>query len=69
MQGNVFNENVDYLYQVQTDLEAVEQLKNELAEYKNQEKNLKKAVASEEKSIETEISQTIQKRKTIQHKH
>lgn len=63
MQGNVFNENVDYLYQVQTDLEAVEQLKNELAEYKNQEKNLKKAVASEEKSIETEISQTIQKRK------
>ena len=42
MQDSVFNENVDYLYQVQTDLEAVEQLKKELAEYKNQEKNLKK---------------------------
>ena len=28
MQNNVFNENVDYLYQVQTDLEAVEQLKS-----------------------------------------
>ena len=37
MQDSVFNENVDYLYQVQTDLEAVEQLKKELAEYKNQE--------------------------------
>ena len=41
MQSNVFYENVDYLYQVQTDLEAVEQLKKELAEYKNQEKNFK----------------------------
>ena len=39
MQDSVFNENVDYLYQVQTDLEAVEQLRQELAEYKNQEKN------------------------------
>ncbi|MGN0495430.1 MAG: hypothetical protein ACI4GW_04325 [Lachnospiraceae bacterium] len=63
MQANVFNENVDYLYQVQTDLEAVEQLKNELAEYRNQEKNLKKAIASEDKSIQNEIAQTIQKRK------
>ena len=63
MQANVFNENVDYLYQVQTDLEAVEQLKNELAEYRNQEKNLKKAIVSEEKSIQNEIAQTIQKRK------
>ncbi len=63
MQANVFNENVDYLYQVQTDLEAVEQLKNELAEYRNQEKNLKKAIVSEEKSIQTEISQTIQRSK------
>ncbi len=63
MQANVFNENVDYLYQVQTDLEAVEQLKNELTEYKSQEKNLKKAIVSEEKSIQNEIAQTIQKRK------
>lgn len=63
MQANVFNENVDYLYQVQTDLEAVEQLKNELAEYRSQERNLKKAIASEEKSIQNEILQTIQKRK------
>lgn len=63
MQTNVFNENVDYLYQVQTDLEAVEQLKKELAEYKNQEKNLKKAIATEEKSIQDEIAQTIRKRK------
>lgn len=63
MQDSVFNENVDYLYQVQTDLEAVEQLKKELAEYKNQEKNLKKAIASEEKSIQDEIAQTIRKRK------
>jgi len=63
MQSNVFNENVDYLYQVQTDLEAVEQLKKELAEYKNQEKNLKKAIVTEEKSIQDEIAQTIRKRK------
>ncbi len=63
MQNNVFNENVDYLYQVQTDLEAVEQLKKELTEYKNQEKNLKKAIATEEKSIQDEIAQTIRKRK------
>lgn len=63
MQGNVFNENVDYLYQVQTDLEVVEQLKKELAEYRNQEKNLKKAIAVEEKSIQDEIAQTIRKRK------
>lgn len=63
MQNNVFNENVDYLYQVQTDLEAVEQLKKELAEYKNQEKNLKKAIMVEEKSIQDEIAQTIRKRK------
>jgi len=63
MQGNVFNENVDYLYQVQTDLEAVEQLKKELAEYRNQEKNLKKAIAAEEKSIQDEIAQTIRRRK------
>lgn len=64
MQDNVFNENVDYLYQVQTDLEAVEQLKRELAEYSNQEKNLKKAIATEEKSIQDEIVQTIKKRKS-----
>ena len=64
MQDSVFNENVDYLYQVQTDLEAVEQLKKELAEYKNQEKNLKKAITSEEKSIQDEIAQTIRKRKS-----
>ncbi len=63
MQNNVFYENVDYLYQVQTDLEAVEQLKKELAEYKNQEKNLKKAIMTEEKSIQDEIAQTIRKRK------
>ena len=63
MQNSVFNEKVDYLYQVQTDLEAVEQLKKELAEYKNQEKNLKKAITAEEKSIQDEISQTIRKRK------
>ena len=63
MQDSVFNENVDYLYQVQTDLEAVEQLKKELAEYKNQEKNLKKAITTEEKSIQDEIAQTIRKRK------
>lgn len=63
MQGNVFNENADYLYQVQTDLEAVEQLKQELTEYKNQEKNLKKAIAMEDKSIQDEIAQTIRRRK------
>lgn len=63
MQSNVFSENVDYLYQVQTDLEAVEQLKKELAEYRNQEKNLKRAIATEEKSIQDEIAQTIRKRK------
>lgn len=63
MQESVFNENVDYLYQVQADLEAVEQLKKELAAYKIQEKNLKKMIASEEKSIEDEIAQTIRKRK------
>lgn len=63
MQDSVFNENVDYLYQVQTDLEAVEQLRQELAEYKNQEKNLKKAIGTEEKSIQDEISQTIRRRK------
>lgn len=63
MQNSVFNENVDYLYQVQTDLEAVEQLKKELMEYKNQEKNLKKAIVTEEKSIQDEIAQTIRKRK------
>ena len=63
MQDNVFDENVDYLYQVRADLEAVEQLKKELAEYKSQEKNLKKAIASEEKSIQDEINQTIRKRK------
>lgn len=38
MLENGFNEDVGYLYQVQTDLEAVEQLRKELAEYKNQEK-------------------------------
>ena len=37
MQESVFDENVDYLYQVQTDLEAVEQLKKEMAEYRIQE--------------------------------
>lgn len=63
MQDNVFDENVDYLYQVQTDLEAVEQLRNELAEYRNQEKNLKKTIVTEEKSILDEIAQTIRKRK------
>ena len=63
MQNNAFYENVDYLYQVQTDLEAVEQLKKELAEYKNQEKNLKKAISIEEKSIQDEIATTIRKRK------
>lgn len=63
MQNNAFYEDVGYLYQVQTDLEAVEQLKKELAEYKNQEKNLKKAIATEEKSIQDEIAQTIRKRK------
>ena len=63
MQGSVFNENVDYLYQVKTDLEAVEQLKKELAEYRNQEKNLKKAIVTEEKSIQDEITQMIRKRK------
>lgn len=63
MQDNVFNENVDYLYQVQTDLEAVEQLKQEMGEYKNQEKNLKKAIVTEEKSIQDEIAQTIRRRK------
>lgn len=64
MQDSVFNENVDYLYQVQTDLEAVEQLELELAEYKNQEKNLKKAIATEDKSIQDEIAQTIRRRKS-----
>lgn len=68
MNTNVFNENVDYLYQVQTDLEAVEQLKKELAEYKIQEKNLKKAIATEEKSIQDEITQTIRKRKNEREK-
>lgn len=63
MQDSVFNENVDYLYQVQTDVEAVEQLKKELAEYKNQEKNLKRAIATEDKSIQDEIAMTIRKRK------
>lgn len=63
LQDSVFNENVDYLYQVQTDLEAVEQLKQEMAEYKNQEKNLKRAIATEEKSIQDEITQTIRRRK------
>lgn len=63
MQDSVFNENVDYLYQVQTDLEAVEQLRQELAEYKNQEKNLKRAIGTEEKSIQDEIAQTIRRRK------
>lgn len=63
MQDSVFNENVDYLYQVQTDLEAVEQLKQELAEYRNQEKNIKKAIATEDKSIQDEITQTIRRRK------
>lgn len=63
MRSNVFDENVDYLYQVQTDLEAVEQLKSELAEYKIQEKNLKKSIATEEKSIQDEITQTIKRRK------
>ena len=63
MQESVFNENVDYLYQVQTDLEAIDQLKKELSELKNQEKNLKRAIASEEKSIQDEIAQTIRKRK------
>ncbi|MGN0437006.1 MAG: hypothetical protein ACI4F4_00665 [Lachnospiraceae bacterium] len=63
MRADVFDENVDYLYQVQTDLKAVEHLKEELAAYRSQEKNLKKAIASEEKSIQNEIAQTIQKRK------
>lgn len=63
MQDSVFNENVDYLYQVQTDLEAVEQLKQELVEYKNQERNLKKAIGTEERSIQDEITQTIRRRK------
>lgn len=63
MQGNVFNENVDYLYQVQTDLEAVDQLKRELAEYNNQDRSLKRAIATEEKSIQDEIAQTIRQRK------
>ncbi|MCM1158352.1 MAG: hypothetical protein NC300_06145 [Bacteroidales bacterium] len=63
MQNNVFNEDVGYLYQVQTDLEAVEQMKSELAQYRNQEKNLKKAIAAEEKSIQDEIAQTIRRRK------
>ncbi|MBR1598351.1 MAG: hypothetical protein IJ661_05455 [Lachnospiraceae bacterium] len=63
MQESVFDENVDYLYQVQTDLEAVEQLKKEMNEYKIQEKNLKKSIASEEKSIQDEIAQTIKRRK------
>ena len=63
MRSNVFDENVDYLYQVQTDLEAVEQLKSELAEYRYQEKNLKKSIATEEKSIQDEIAQTIKRRK------
>ena len=63
MQDSVFDENVDYLYQVQTDLEAVEQLKKEMNEYKIQEKNLKKSIASEEKSIQDEIAQTIKRRK------
>ncbi len=63
MQESVFDENVDYLYQVQTDLEAVEQLKKEMAEYRIQEKNLKKSIASEEKSIQDEIAQTIKRRK------
>ena len=38
-------------------------MKKELAEYKNQEKNLKRAIATEEKSIQDEIAQTIRKRK------
>lgn len=63
MQSSVFNENVDYLYQVQTDLEVVEQMKDELTQYKNQEKNLKRAIAAEEKSIQDEIAQTIRRRK------
>ncbi|MCM1181139.1 MAG: hypothetical protein NC347_12835 [Clostridium sp.] len=63
MQDNVFNEDVNYLYQVQTDLEAVDQLRKELTEYNNQEKNLKKAIVSEEKSIQDEIAQMIRKRK------
>ncbi len=63
MQESVFDENVDYLYQVQTDLEAVEQLKKEMNEYRIQEKNLKKSIASEEKSIQDEIAQTIKRRK------
>lgn len=63
MNENVFNENVDYLYQVQTDLEAVEELKKELIEANNQEKSLKKAISTEEKSIHDEIVQTIRQRK------
>lgn len=63
MQESVFDENVDYLYQVQTDLEAVEQLKREMSEYRIQEKNLKRNIVSEEKSIQDEIVQTIKRRK------
>lgn len=63
MHNNVFYENVDYLYQVRTDLEAVEQLKKEMAEYRLQEKSLKKGIISEEKSIQDEIAQTIKRRK------
>lgn len=63
MQDSVFYENVDYLYQVRTDLEAVEQLKKEMAEYRLQEKSLKKSIISEEKSIQDEINQTIKRRK------
>lgn len=63
MQESVFDENVDYLYQVQTDLEAVEQLKKEMNELRIQEKNLKKSIAAEEKSIQDEIAQTIRRRK------
>lgn len=63
MNENVFNENVDYLYQVQADLEAMDAMKGELSQYNNERKTLKKNIANEEKSINDEIVQTIRKRK------
>ena len=56
-------ESVEFLYQVQADLEKIEQLKRDLAKAKSKEKSLKKTIGAEQKSIQDEIEQTVKKRK------
>ncbi len=62
--GNVFNENVDYLIKAREEVLELDRTKAKSEDLRNLDKKILKQIAQEEKSIADEISNTLKKRKS-----